>query len=98
MFFRVPNHHYRGRGSRLNWKQNVKNTSRTPSFHLLTLLLALSPILLLGQKRDDILSIQRDVAQLQDQIKQLQSSQEQKMAALETLLKQTLEESGRVSA
>ena len=30
------------------------------------------------------LSIQRDVAQLQDQIKQLQTSQDQKMAALET--------------
>jgi TolA-binding protein len=51
-----------------------------------------------AQRREDILSIQRDVAQLQDQVKQMQAGQEQKMAALESLLKQTLEESGKVSA
>jgi 2-(1,2-epoxy-1,2-dihydrophenyl)acetyl-CoA isomerase len=45
---------------------------------------------LLAQRREDILSIQRDVAQLQDQIKQLQSSQDQKLAALESLIKQAL--------
>jgi TolA-binding protein len=53
---------------------------------------------LLAQKREDILSIQRDVAQLQDQVKQLQASQDQKMAALESLLKQALEDSNRTSA
>ncbi len=61
------------------------------------LVLALSPVLLLGQKRDDILSIQRDVAQLQDQVKQLQASQDQKMAALEGLIRQALEQSNSVS-
>ena len=53
---------------------------------------------LLAQKREDILSIQRDVAQLQDQIKQLQTSQDQKMAALESLIKQALEQSNQASA
>lgn len=59
--------------------------------------LALSPALLMGQKRDDILSIQRDVAQLQDQVKQLQAGQDQKMAALEGLIRQALEQSNSVS-
>src|SRR5579862_4587296 len=53
---------------------------------------------LLAQKREDILSIQRDVAQLQDQIKQLQTSQDQKMAALESLIKQALDQSNQASA
>jgi TolA-binding protein len=61
------------------------------------LLIALSPALLLGQKRDDILSIQRDVAQLQDQVKQLQAAQDQKMSALEGLIRQAVEQSNRVS-
>ena len=53
---------------------------------------------LLAQKREDILSIQRDVAQLQDQIKQLQSSQDQKLTALESLIKQALDQSNQASA
>ena len=53
---------------------------------------------LLAQKREDILSIQRDVAQLQDQIKQLQTSQDQKMAELESLIKQALDQSNQASA
>jgi TolA-binding protein len=61
------------------------------------LLLALSPALLPGQKRDDILSIQRDVAQLQDQVKQLQAGQDQKMSALEGLIRQAVEQSNSVS-
>ena len=61
-------------------------------------MLALIPGLLFSQKRDDFLSIQRDVAQLQDQVKQLQAAQDQKMGALEGLLKQALEESNRVSS
>ena len=51
-----------------------------------------------AQRREDLLSIQRDVAQLQDQVKQMQAGQDQKLAALESLLKQALEESGKVSA
>jgi len=53
---------------------------------------------LFAQRREDILSIQRDVAQLQDQIKQLQTSQDQKMAALESLIRQALEQSNQASA
>jgi TolA-binding protein len=53
---------------------------------------------LLAQKREDILSIQRDVAQLQDQIKQLQTSQDQKLTALESLIKQALDQSNQASA
>src|SRR5665213_1446504 len=53
---------------------------------------------LLAQKREDILSIQRDVAQLQDQIKQLQTSQDQKMAAIESLIKQALDQSNQAAA
>ncbi len=52
---------------------------------------------LLAQKREDILSIQRDVAQLQDQIKQLQTSQDQKLAELESLIKQALDQSNQAS-
>ena len=76
----------------------MKNTFHKYSFRAFVLVLALSPALLMGQKRDDILSIQRDVAQLQDQVKQLQAGQDQKMGTLESLIKQALEESGRVSS
>jgi TolA-binding protein len=76
----------------------VKNTFKYYTFHAVVLGLALSPRFAVAQKRDDILSIQRDVAQLQDQIKQLQAGQDQKIAALESLTKQAVEESGKVSS
>ena len=60
--------------------------------------LLMCPGFLLAQKREDILSIQRDVAQLQDQVKQLQTSQDQKMAALQMLVQQAVEESTRSAA
>lgn len=87
----------------LRWKEkNVKYTLGKYTFHAVVLRvalgLALSPTLAMAQKRDDILSIQRDVAQLQDQVKQLQTGQDQKIAALENLIKQALEESGKVSS
>jgi TolA-binding protein len=66
-------------------------------YRLATVGLLLIPAFLMAQKREDILSIQRDVAQLQDQVKQMQTSQDQKMAALESLLKQALEESSKLS-
>ena len=53
---------------------------------------------LLAQRREDILSIQRDVAQLQDQVKQLQAGQDQKIATLENLIRQALDESSKVSS
>jgi len=51
-----------------------------------------------AQKRDDFIALQRDVAQLQDQMKQLQKSQDDKMAALTALVQQALDASGKVSA
>lgn len=56
------------------------------------------PGFLSAQKREDILSIQRDVAQLQDQLKQMQTAQDQKMDAIQALVKQALEESAKLSA
>jgi TolA-binding protein len=76
----------------------VKNTFKYYTFHALALGLALSSPFAMAQKRDDILSIQRDVAQLQDQVKQLQAGQDQKIAALESLIKQAVDESNKVSS
>ena len=69
------------------------NASRLAAFGLL-----LVPAFLSAQKRDDILSIQRDVAQLQDQVKQFQASQDQKMAALQSLIQQAIDASSKTSA
>ena len=60
--------------------------------------LALSPAVMLGQKREDFLQIQRDVAQLQEQVKQLQRSQDEKMAALQSLVQQSVDASAKVSS
>jgi TolA-binding protein len=51
-----------------------------------------------AQKREDFVSLQRDVAQLEDRMKQLQKSQDDKMAALTALVLQALDASGKVSA
>jgi len=66
-------------------------------FRLAALSALLIPGCLMAQKREDFLSIQRDVAQLQDQVRQLQAGQDQKLAALETLVKQALDESSKIS-
>ncbi len=76
----------------------MKHTPCNYTFHAVVLALALNSTLAMAQKRDDILSIQRDVAQLQDQVKQLQAGQDQKIATLESMIKQALEESGKVSS
>ncbi|HEV2199249.1 MAG TPA: tetratricopeptide repeat protein [Bryobacteraceae bacterium] len=68
------------------------------AFRLAAVGLLVCPGFLVAQKREDILSIQRDVAQLQDQVKQLQSSQDQKMASLQALVQQAVEESSRLGA
>lgn len=62
-----------------------------------TILLTI-PVASNAQRREDILSIQRDVAQLQDQIKQLQTGQDQKLAALQALVQQAVEESTKLNA
>jgi tol-pal system protein YbgF len=76
----------------------MKHALRNYTFQAVLLGLGLSSTLAMAQKRDDILSIQRDVAQLQDQVKQLQAGQDQKIAALESLIRQAVEESGKVSS
>ena len=58
--------------------------------------LLLIPAWVQAQKREDILSIQRDVAQLQDQLKQMQAGEDQKFAGIEKLLQQSLDESNRL--
>jgi TolA-binding protein len=63
---------------------------------LLFLSIVLTPILF-AQKREDILSIQRDVANLQDQVRQLQKSQDEKMAALQAMLQQTVDASVKLA-
>ncbi|HWZ30287.1 MAG TPA: tetratricopeptide repeat protein [Bryobacteraceae bacterium] len=63
---------------------------------LLFLSIVLTPILF-GQKREDILSIQRDVANLQDLVRQLQKSQDEKMAALQAMLQQTVDASVKLT-
>jgi TolA-binding protein len=64
---------------------------------LLLLSIALSPGILLGQKREDLVSIQRDVAQLEDQVKQLQKALDDKMAALTALVQQSADQSMKTS-
>src|SRR5437879_1701474 len=66
--------------------------SRLAGFGLL-----LVPVCLQAQRREDFQQIQRDVAQLQEDLKQMKAGQDQKLAVLEGLLKQALEESNRVS-
>ena len=68
------------------------------AFRLAAFVFLICPAFLAAQKRDDILSIQRDVAQLQDQIKQLQTSQDQKIGGLETLLQQAVDQSKALAA
>ncbi|HVO99109.1 MAG TPA: tetratricopeptide repeat protein [Bryobacteraceae bacterium] len=65
---------------------------------LLLLGVALAPAILLGQKKEELVSIQRDVAQLEDNVKQLQKSLDEKMAALTALMQQALEVSNRNAA
>src|SRR5579875_256383 len=62
------------------------------------LILLAGPAALLGQKKEDILEIQRDVALLQDQVRQLQKSQDDKMAALKPMLQQPVDVSNKLAA
>ena len=64
---------------------------------LLLLSIAVSPGLLFGQKHDELVSIQRDVAQLEDQMKQLQKSLDDKMAALTALVQQSIDLSNKTA-
>src|SRR5271155_741942 len=65
---------------------------------LLCIWLVSVPMVMVGQKKEELQSIQRDVAQLQEQVKQLQSSQDAKMAALQGMLQQAVEASNKVAS
>jgi TolA-binding protein len=51
-----------------------------------------------AQKREDFLQLQRDMATMQEEMKQLQKSQDEKMAALTSMVQQSLEMSNKISA
>jgi len=65
---------------------------------LLFFTLAVTPMILSGQKREDILSLQRDIANLQDSVRQLQKSQDDKMAALQSLVQQSADAANHLAA
>jgi TolA-binding protein len=65
---------------------------------LLLLSMALSPAMLLGQKKEDLLSIQRDIADMTDRVKQLQKAFDEKIAALTALVQQSIDTSNKTSA
>jgi tol-pal system protein YbgF len=71
----------------------VRNVTR-----LLVLALAASPVSVPAQNKNDLASMQRDIADLEDKIRQLQKSEEEKNAALTALVQQAVDASSRVSA
>jgi TolA-binding protein len=70
------------------------------SLGLLTLGLALvlSPAVLRAQKKEDFLQIQRDVAALQESVKNLQKSQDDKFTAMQSMLQQAIDTNGRITS
>lgn len=64
---------------------------------LLTFGLIFAPALLMGQKKDDIIAIQRDLAGLEDKINQMQHDQNEKMAAMQSMLQQAVDSSTRIA-
>jgi TolA-binding protein len=65
---------------------------------LLLLSMALSPAMLLGQKKEDLLSIQRDIADMTDRVKQLQKAFDDKITALTALVQQSIDASNKTNA
>lgn len=63
---------------------------------LLCIVLVLAPAVMVGQKKEELQSIQRDVAQLQEQVKELQRTQDARMAALQGMLQQAVDASNKV--
>lgn len=64
---------------------------------LLMLALVASPSYLLAQKKDDLLEIERDIANLDERVRTLQKAQDDKMAALQTLVQQALTASSQTT-
>lgn len=66
---------------------------------ILMLAAGASAALLAGQsQKDQIVSLQRDVAQLEEEVKQVQKSQDEKFEALQKLVQQSLDASNKASA
>ncbi len=66
---------------------------------LLLLTMALTPAMLLADKtQDQLISIQRDVAQLEDSMRQLQKTLDDKVAAQSVLLQQALDALSKMAA
>jgi TolA-binding protein len=65
---------------------------------LVVLSIALSPAILLGQKKEDLASIQRDVASMDDHVRQLQKTFDDKMTALMAMLQQSIDASNKTAA
>ena len=62
---------------------------------LMVVALALCPALLVGQKREEIVAIQRDVANLEDKIKTLQKTLDENSKTMTALLQQVLDASNK---
>jgi TolA-binding protein len=65
---------------------------------LLLLSIALSPAILLGQKKEDLASIQRDIADMDDHVKQLQKAYDVKIGELTALLQQSIDANKQMAA
>jgi TolA-binding protein len=65
---------------------------------LFLLTMVLSPAILPAQKKEDILSMQRDIATMDEHVKQMQKSLDEKMAALTALVQQSIDLSNKTSA
>lgn len=64
---------------------------------ILLITMAVSPAILFGQKKEDFLQIQRDVASMDDRIKQMQKSTDEKLAALTALVQGLIDQSNKTS-
>jgi|SRR5579883_304489 TolA-binding protein len=52
---------------------------------------------LFGQKREDFIALQRDLATLQEQVRQLQKTQDDRMAAMQAMLQQAVDSSTKLA-
>jgi TolA-binding protein len=65
---------------------------------LLLLSIAFSPAILLGQKKEDLASIQRDVASMDDHVNQLKKAFDDKIATLTAAVQQSIDASNKAMA
>lgn len=65
---------------------------------LVILAIAATPAIAPGQKKEDIVSLQRDVAQLEDQVRQLQKSQDDKLDVMKRMVQEALDVSSKNGA